>query len=182
MWVSLSPASHPQLPEVPDEHRIDRNRMPKDLTNSSASGYTIMAPMSGCDFDAYYALRWHCLRAPHNMPRGSERDDDDDGAHHVMAKNGEGRVIGVARLHPNQDGAMQLRYMAVDNAYRRRGVASAMLAHLEDVARTGKHKRIMLNAREGAVPFYLSRGYRITPDTARGAIADIKHYVMQKRL
>lgn len=142
--------------------------------------FSLLSPRSDEDFEAYFLFRWRQLRAPLKFPRGSERDDDDAGAHHVMARNERNEIIGGARLHLNENRRMQVRYMAVAENYRRRGVASAMLARLEDAARIAGHRVVTLNARKEAVPFYLGRGYTIIGD----AHADIgtPHCAMLKHL
>ena len=72
----------------------------------------ITSPDSQEDFEKYYSLRWKLLRYPWNQPKGSEKDEFEDTAFHVMICE-NGRIpVGVGRLHINNDGEAQIRYMA----------------------------------------------------------------------
>jgi len=88
----------------------------------------------GKQFEKYYELRWEVLRKPWNQPRGSERDDMEDKAIHIMACDGN-KIVGVARLHFNSIEEAQIRYMAVEEGYRMQGIGSMMLRRLEEMAK-----------------------------------------------
>ena len=94
----------------------------------------IAAPDTPEAFEAYYAFRWRLLRAPWDQPVGSERDELDATAQHLLARNEAGEIIGVGRVHfPAADQA-QIRYMATSESYRGLGIGSAILAALEKIA------------------------------------------------
>ncbi|MCD6542080.1 MAG: GNAT family N-acetyltransferase [Thermoplasmata archaeon] len=132
------------------------------------------------DMDQYFELRWRVLRKPWNQPRGSEIDEMDDRAIHLAAYDGD-RIVAVARLHFNSEEEAQIRYMAVDERYRNRGIGSEMLKELERVAREKGAKYIVLEARENAVNFYLKNGYVIVKKSFL-LFDSIQHYRMMKRL
>ena len=132
------------------------------------------------DMDQYFELRWRVLRKPWNQPRGSEIDEMDDRAIHLAAYDGD-RIVAVARLHFNSEEEAQIRYMAVDERYRNRGMGSEMLKELERVAREKGAKYIVLEARENAVNFYLKNGYVIVKKSFL-LFDSIQHYRMMKRL
>jgi len=134
-------------------------------------------PASPEEMTEYFEFRWRELREPWQQPRGSERDDLEAGARHIAARAATGEIIGVGRIHWNDDGKAQIRYVAT----LRRGVASAIMRRLEQIAADSGARVIVLNAREIAVPFYSSLGYEITGDgpTIFGTIA---HKRMQKKL
>lgn len=145
--------------------------------------FFLFTPRSDEELREYFFLRWKYLRKPFNLPQGSERDAHDDGACHVAAKGDDGQIIGGARLHLNDDNEMQVRYMAVADHCRRRGIAGAMLKHLENEARNAGHRAVTLNAREVAVPFYLSHGYDVTGRVdASKPVVNLPHYAMRKYL
>ena len=98
-----------------------------------------------------------------------------------MVKTDEDETVGVGRIHSNTPDEWQIRYMAVDEEYRRRGIASKILQHLEDYARSKGARRISLNAREAAVNFYIHHEYQIIGD-AYTLFDVIKHKSMQKIL
>ena len=132
------------------------------------------------DMDQYFELRWRVLRKPWNQPRGSEIDEMDDRAIHLAAYDGD-RIVAVARLHFNSEEEAQIRYMAVDERYRNRGIGSEMLKELERVAREKGAKYIVLEARENAVNFYLKNGYVMVKKSFL-LFDSIQHYRMMKRL
>ena len=132
------------------------------------------------DMEQYFELRWRVLRKPWNQPRGSEIDEMDDRAIHLAAYDGD-RIVAVARLHFNSEEEAQIRYMAVDERYRNRGMGSEMLKELERVAREKGAKYIVLEARENAVNFYLKNGYVIVKKSFL-LFDSIQHYRMMKRL
>jgi len=132
------------------------------------------------DMDQYFELRWRVLRKPWNQPRGSEIDEMDDRAIHLAAYDGD-RIVAVARLHFNREEEAQIRYMAVDERYRNRGIGSEILKELERVAREKGAKYIVLEARENAVNFYLKNVYVMVKKSFL-LFDSIQHYRMMKRL
>jgi len=132
------------------------------------------------DFDKYLELRWRILRKPWNQPRGSEVDELDDEAIHIAAYD-EDKMVGVARLHFNSKEEAQIRYMAVEEGYRNRGIGSKMLEKLEEIAKEKGARYVMLNARENAVGFYLKNGYELV-EKSYLLFGTIQHYKMRKML
>ncbi len=138
-------------------------------------------PSSPADWERYFDLRWRVLREPWEQPRGSERDSLDDNCMHVMLCDQDRYPLAIGRLHFPTPDVGQVRYMAVDPAFRRKGFGRQVLAGLERLAEAAGALRIRLNARENAVPFYESQGYRIVApgELLFGAIV---HQVMEKQL
>jgi ribosomal protein S18 acetylase RimI-like enzyme len=140
----------------------------------------IVKPKTKEDFDKYYDLRWRVLRKPWGQPEGSEKDDLEDESIHLMACQGGG-VCGVARAHFNSPGEAQIRYMAVDEPYRAKGIGSKLLVELEKRIKQKGARQITLNAREIAVGFYEEHGYEIVAKS-HTLYGSIEHFKMQKRL
>lgn len=92
-----------------------------------------------------------------------------------------GKVLAVGRLHDAGNHTAQIRYMAVEPGYQRQGLGSRILEQLEQAATAGGYSRIILHAREEAVPFYRSRGYRIIAPSHR-LFGAIQHYLMSRKL
>jgi predicted GNAT family N-acyltransferase len=141
----------------------------------------ITTPQTPKDFASYYDLRWRVLRGPWDQPRGSERDDQEAEAVHVMARDEAGRIVGVGRGHFNTPTEAQIRYMAVEEDLRSGGIGGLILAELELRLRERGAETIVLNAREQAVPFYQRHGYTITGPT-HALFGVIPHFKMAKRL
>jgi predicted GNAT family N-acyltransferase len=139
----------------------------------------LIEPKTKADFDRYYDLRWRILRMPWGEPLGSERDGLDGSSIHLMACDDDDRLLGVCRLHFNSPGEAQIRFMAVDEDCRNAGAGSALLAWVESKARQQGAERIVLNARESAVPFYLKRGYAVAGE-GETLFGVIRHFRMGK--
>ena len=140
----------------------------------------IEEPLTNEDFEKYYDLRWRILREPWNQPRGSERDDREDGAIHIIART-EDQIIAVGRVNFKSDAEAQVRYMAVESKHQGRGVGRLLLRELEKKAREKGAKYIMLNARENAAAFYEKNGYKKI-DKAPTLFGCVEHWKMLKDL
>ena len=139
----------------------------------------LTAPVTDLDWERYFDLRWRVLRKPWNQPPGSERDELDQESFHLMLRDQSDAVVAVGRLHLNSPEEAQVRFMAVDESWRGRGLGSRILEGLEKQARTQAIKRVVLNAREEAVDFYLKHGYTVQgpADTLFGTV---RHARMRK--
>ncbi len=140
----------------------------------------IHEPTTEREFNAYYELRYRILRKPWGQPPGNEKDDREAESIHIIAKEGD-RIVGIGRLHLNSSEEAQIRYMAVEEDYRGKGVGKAMLTELEDKARKKKAKYIVLNSRETAVPFYGKFSYTIV-GKAPTLFGVVHHFKMRKGL
>ena len=141
----------------------------------------ILTPDTEADFTRYFDLRWRILRAPWDQPRGSERDALEDQCWHRMACQDDRIPIGVARLQRNSPEQGQIRYMAVEPAWRGRGVGRALAEELELQARALGMNEIVLDAREESVAFYRRLGYGIV-GPSHTLFGTIRHSAMRKRL
>ncbi len=121
----------------------------------------IRSPLSAKEWQAYYKLRWQVLRAPHGQLLGSEQDELEAQAFHGSVFTEQQDIVGVGRLHRLTEQTGQIRYMAVAEAYQRQGIGIQLLNYLESIAINENMRTIKLNARENALPFYLSSGYQI---------------------
>lgn len=98
-----------------------------------------------------------------------------------MAVDAADEIIAVARLQYNSDSEAQLRYMAVDNAYRGRGIGRELISAMESHARDTGVKIIVLDAREPAVGFYRKLGYSVV-EKSYLLFDEIQHFRMSKEL
>ena len=85
-----------------------------------------------------------------------------DDSRHVVVGERDGDLAGWGRLDEN-DGEVSAMYVHPD--FAREGVGSAILDHLEGVAREGGIERLHLWASLNAVPFYESAGYAALGET-----------------
>ena len=141
----------------------------------------ITQPQTSEEYEKYYDLRWRILRAPWNQPKGSEKDDKEEKAIHVMICENEGIPVGVGRAHFNTDNEAQIRYMAVEENQRGKGIGALVLGELEKRAKEKGARFVMLNARDTAIKFYEKHGYKIIKE-AHTLFGSIPHSEMRKVL
>ena len=141
---------------------------------------TVLTPESSSEWEAYYELRWRILRTPWQQS-GCQRDETDGSSVHRMVCGRDGKVLAVGRLHRLDEDSGQIRYMAVESGCERRGYGTLVLTALEQAATTIGIAKIILHARERAVPFYQHHGYEtIKPSFI--LFEEIQHYLMAKNL
>jgi len=140
----------------------------------------IRKPQTEKEFGKYYELRWEALRKPWNQPKGSEKDEYEEKATHIIACIND-KIVGVGRVHFNSEKEAQIRYMAVKAKYRRKGIGSLVLTELEGIAKEKGADYISLNARENVLDFYKVHDYKIL-ERAHTLFGSILHWKMQKKL
>ena len=139
---------------------------------------------------SYYDCRYAVLREPIGFPRGAEILDDDEQAIHAWVVF-EDEIVAVGRAHlidADSDGsaadhagpgatkcpgfgplndstnrpAIQIRQMGTRPESRRQGHAATVLQALEAASKDHFGAKIgLLQAREVAIPFYLSQGWML---------------------
>jgi GNAT superfamily N-acetyltransferase len=134
-------------------------------------------------FEEIVDLRYAVLRA--GLPRDAANfpGDRDSTTVHLAAKDGQ-TVVACATVLVNQwEGrpACQLRGMAVDPAYQRRGVGKRLLAEIERVAVDNGVSLIWANARTPAAEFYRNNGWEIVSEMFEIPTAG-PHFKMVRKL
>ena len=121
--------------------------------------YSIKSPENKEEWDSYLLFRWEVLRKPLGMSKDSLADSIEDESFHLMGIDEEKNVIASGRVHFNSKNEAQIRYMAVDENFKRKGVGTEIVKELENYAISKGIFNMILNARENAISFYLSLGY-----------------------
>ena len=91
------------------------------------------------------------------------------------------KPIGVARLHFNNSKEAQIRYMAIDYDFQRKGIGTMLLRELERRAKNRRFQIYFLNAKENTVGFYKKNGYTIIGESYI-LFDTIQHFKMKKNL
>lgn len=112
--------------------------------------------------------------AEQGVPADMEYDDADPVSRHVVARGPQGEVIGTGRLLP--DG--HIGRLAVLPEWRGKGVGTALVAHLLEIAGTKGFPATVLNAQESAVGFYQRFGFTTEGDAF--IEAGIPHIAMRR--
>tara|TARA_B110000263_G_scaffold112802_1_gene98451 strand:+ start:5092 stop:5535 length:444 start_codon:yes stop_codon:yes gene_type:complete len=143
--------------------------------------FLIKSPKSKSDFDSYYYLRWKILRKPYDQKLGSEKDSKELDSYHVMASTIKRKLIGVGRIHQDSDKKAQIRYMAVEEDYRKNKVGKLILNKLEYHAANRLIESIYLNSRESSLEFYIKNGYKIIKKS-HVLFGNLQHWLMIKNI
>ena len=146
------------------------------MSAERASSFRVRLARWPDDADALRAIRRMVFVDEQNVPEALEWDGIDGECRHAIAEDAQGDAIGCARLLP--DG--HIGRMAVLATWRGRGVGSALLVALVDLARTLGHARVLLNAQTHALPFYARHGFAAFGDEYDDA--GIPHRAMAKTL
>lgn len=130
---------------------------------------------------AYWAaveLKNAILRKPLGLLLSEEELEVDQGARHVACCRGD-RLVGCLSLLP-QDSDVKMRHVAVAADMQGQGIGKALVVYSEALARKAGFRRMVLSARETAVPFYEKLGYRKVG--GRFEKITIPHWAMEKLL
>ncbi len=140
--------------------------------------YEVRRVRGESEMQAALELRHEVFCVEQGVPEREELDGrDGDGVHLVAVADGE--VLATCRLlfvGPT----VQFSRLAVRQAARRHGIASALLALADDETRAGGGRRLVLHAQTYARSLYDGAGYE-----PRGRVfmeAGIEHIAMEKVL
>ena len=138
----------------------------------------IRSPESAQEWEAYYNMRYEILRKPLDQPRGSERNDGDlTGKHFALFDNGILRAI--ARLDEAEMGISQVRFVAVDSSERGKGYGRLIMEATEKSSRDAGNTKMILQARDYAVDFYLKLDYTLIKKSHK-LFGVLQHFLMEK--
>ena len=141
----------------------------------------LVVPKTKSDFRKYYFTRWSILREPWGQKKGTEIDEFDDEAYHMMGINSHKEVLAVGRIHNIDHNIAQIRYMAVLDKYVKLGYGTKILKSLENYAISNNKSRIILNSRENAINFYVKNGYKKIKQVDK-LFNEINHWFMEKEI
>lgn len=120
----------------------------------------VKVPKSEKDWDAYYDLRYRILREPLGKERGSERNEGDEtGVHFALVENNT--FMAVARLDRVDETICQARFVAVESHLQGKGYGRNIMTALEKEALNLGYRKLILHARDYALPFYEKLGYTL---------------------
>jgi predicted GNAT family N-acyltransferase len=149
--------------------------------NFTKSNFRIIIPLTETELNDYYQLRYEVLRKPWGQPHQTVKDDWEDQSLHVLMVDENNKPVATGRLQFNADGEAQVRSMAVSEQHRGHGLGTEILRFIEREAINKKYKRIILDARDIAVKFYLKNGYGVDGESYT-LFGVIPHFRMSKML
>jgi len=134
------------------------------------------------DSPAYWGtvdLRDSILRRPLGLRFEPEQLSAEKDARHIACYRGD-RLVGCLVLRPSADGDIRMTQVAVVSELQGQGIGTALVEYAEALAREIGYCRMVLHAREIAVPFYEKLGYSRIGH--RFEEVTIPHWAMDKRL
>ena len=120
----------------------------------------IRSPKTEEEWEKYDDFRWEILRKPLNIPHVPLKDNLEESSYHFMAITSSNEIVACGRLHMDNNEEAQIRYMGVSENRRRMGLGSLIIDRLENQAKVLRASSITLNARNVALNFYKSQGYK----------------------
>jgi N-acetylglutamate synthase-like GNAT family acetyltransferase len=105
-------------------------------------------------------LCYETLHRPFDVARNDDWGNSDPNSWHLVALGSGGLVVGYARLLAEGDWG-HVRQVSVYEEYREKGIGTALVARLVDLARDKGMLRLYLNARLNAVGLYERAGFRV---------------------
>jgi GNAT superfamily N-acetyltransferase len=144
--------------------------------------FDIIEPHSQQEWDAYYELRFLILRKPWQQIKGSEKSNNEDACLHALAVDKiTHHYLACGRAEWIDTKSIQIRYMAVAETTRSRGLGKAILMFLETKMKQQGATTSLLHARENALPFYIKQGY-LLKEKSHLLFGEIQHFLMEKPL
>lgn len=140
----------------------------------------LRSPLTNSEWKKYFLFRWNILREPIGLDKKSTKDSLEEKSYHLMATDISENILGVGRIHFLNKKESQIRYMAVQEEYRKMGIGKQIVIGLEGFSIKNDRYKIILNARDNAVNFYSRLGYKILGPYDAGI--GIDHYKMSKNL
>jgi N-acetylglutamate synthase-like GNAT family acetyltransferase len=139
----------------------------------------IRSPQTKTEWTAYYQLRYTILRAPWGQAKGSEQTADEDQHQHFAYFDTANQLLGVGRLDLLDPQTTQVRFMAVADEQQGKGIGKAIMEEMESVSKEMGFQKIILHAREVALPFYQQLGYQLDAPSHL-LFGEIQHFLMHK--
>ena len=140
----------------------------------------IRSPQDTAEWEDYYELRYCVLRAPWGQAKGSEQTPDEAQHQHFAYFDDANQLLGVGRLDQVDAQTAQIRFMAVAESQQGKGIGKAIIKEIEGISKENGVQKIILHAREIALPFYQKLGYRLV-EKSHLLFGEIQHFLMQKQ-
>jgi len=137
-------------------------------------------PSSSKEFKEYDLFRWEILRKPIGKSIESLKDEHENSSYHLIGLV-DNKIIACGRLHYNSPNEAQIRYMAINENFQRKGIGVKIIELLEVEAKKKQVSKIILNARDHVLEFYKKSGY-VAVKKYEGSDTGIPHTRMEKIL
>ena len=130
-------------------------------------------------YRAAIKLRERILREPQGLTFTSGELQAEQDSKHLVCEYGD-QVVACAVLKPLGDGQVRLRQMAVDDAWRGKGIGRVLIEYAEQLAQQAGYREIVMHARTRSEGFYQRLGY--IPEGGQFEEVSLPHRYMKKQL
>ncbi|MEG5000253.1 GNAT family N-acetyltransferase [Microcoleus sp. B4-D4] len=110
------------------------------------------------ELEEMFYQRWLVLRSPLGMEKGSERDDREDTAVHLIGMC-DRQIIASGRLRELSPELGSISYIAVLPEFQNQGIGTKLMEKLLAQAKQNNFKTVRLMSRINAVKFYQKLGF-----------------------
>ena len=142
----------------------------------------VKQPKSDKEISQYYFLRWKILRKPLGQKNKIVKDDKEKDSIHAIVKDlRDNNILGVGKFHSINRYDCQIRFMAVDSNYQKKGYGTLILKFLENEAKKIGINKVILHSRESALDFYKKNGY-LVENKSHILMGKIQHWKMYKNI
>ena len=131
------------------------------------------------EYEEMVALRMKVLLNPIGIPR-SYIHPEKEGQDVLIGAFEDRQLTGCCILTRVDDTTVQLRQMAVEKAFQKKGVGVAIVAFAEAAAREKGYQKLMMHARDTVLDFYRKCGYQVVGE--QFFEVGIAHHKMEKQL
>jgi N-acetylglutamate synthase-like GNAT family acetyltransferase len=131
-------------------------------------------------YDSSVQLRDLILRKPLNLEFTAEQLAAEYDSFHFAYMDEQFEMLGCLVMKPVDKDTVKMRQVAVLDEYQNKGIGTSLVFYVEKWARERGFTRIILHARDAAIPFYdrLNYSKKGKPFTEVG----IQHIYMEKEL
>lgn len=138
----------------------------------------IRIPTTEKEWEEYYDLRYRILRKPLGKPVGSEKNDGDKTGKH-FALYSHNQLKAIARLDQAGRDISQVRFVAVEENTQGQGFGKKIMRAVEFDSKKSGNQKMILQARENALEFYLKLDYKVIKKTHL-LFDQVQHYLLEK--
>lgn len=142
--------------------------------------YTLTIPFGTPAYDDTIRLRTEVLRIPLDLEFDAKDLAEEYAQTHLVCYNNSNQLLACLVLLDLDGKSLKMRQVAVEPSFQKKGIGKFLVAASEQYAKEHQFKKMVLNARDVAIPFYEKLGYKKVgkPFTEVG----IKHFKMTKNM
>lgn len=132
------------------------------------------------EMQGLFFLRWHVLRKPFGLHKGSEQDTEDKTGEFVVAVDMDSQdLLGCARLNVYDNASARINYVVVKEGQRGKRIGHHMIRYLLQRAQESGCSYVFVHARQPAQGFYEKEGFLAIAEPFAKPPTDLPHIRME---